>query len=512
VARHLWQELGFESILRAIPTRRADQRDDFAERCWVLVANRLCSPGSEHGLAGWLETDFVCDRSGRRWIAQWRPDAQRLASKSPRVRVEAKQLKGWYRTLDWLLQRKQEIETELFLRLRTLFNLQPDLVFYDLTSTYFEGQGPVGYARYGHSRDSRAGNRQVVVGVVMVDGWPIAHQVFAGNWRDSSTVPHVLYDLQKRFGFRRVVFVGDRGMITADNIETLRSKDHGYVMGVPRRRRPDVQRWIAAATGPWTECEGGIVNSEKSNPARTLVQEVESGQKALRVFVVHSDDRHAYEKAMRERDMQRTREQLQELAARIARGKLKAAEKVGAAAGRVLSRHRGHRYFDWSYSKGRFEFHEHPDRLPMEEAVEGKYILATEEPKLSAQDAVRIYKELNEVERGFRCLKDVLHMRPVFHQSEERVRAHIFVAALALLVHRALERKLKTSGMDLSATQALGALKTVRLIDIARTDGKTTRCLSNGSPRAAAILRAVGIHKPAPPPMAAARIERVGTN
>jgi hypothetical protein len=90
-------------------------------------------------------------------------------------------------------------------------------------------------------------------------------------------------------------------------------------------------------------------------------------------------------------------------------------------------------------------------------------------------------------------LKYVLHMRPVFHQPEERVRAHIFLAALALLVHRALERKLKTAGMDLSATQALGALKTVRLIDIARTDGKTTRCIANGSPGAAAISRAVGI-------------------
>ena len=356
VVRHLWQEMGFDSILRRMPSRRSDQREDFAERAWVLVANRLCCPGSEHGLAGWLETDFVSDRNGRRWLAQWRLDAQRLASKSPRVRVDAKQLKGWYRTLDWLIDRKEQIETELFLRLRTLFDLRPDLVFYDLTSTYFEGQGPVGYARYGHSRDDKPGNRQVVVGVVMVDGWPIAHQVFPGNWRDSNTVPHVLYDLQKRFGLRRVVFVGDRGMITADNLDVLRSNHHGYVMGVPTRRRPEVKRWISAATGPWTECEGGIVNSEKSQPSKTLVQEVDSGQKGLRVFVVHSDDRHAYEQAMRLRDMDRTRQQLEDLATRIAQGKLKAPEKVGAAAARVLSRHRGHRYFAWSYSKGKFEF------------------------------------------------------------------------------------------------------------------------------------------------------------
>ena len=237
-----------------------------------------------------------------------------------------------------------------------------------------------------------------------------------------------------------------------------------------------------------------------------------AGQEGLRVFVVHSQERYAYEKAMRQRDMDRTPQQLEELAKRIAQGKLKAAEKVGAAASRVLSRHRGHRYFEWSYSNGNFEFHDHPDRLPTEQAVEGKYVLATEEANLSAQDAVRIYKELNEVERGFRCIKDVLHMRPLFHQSEERVRAHIFVAALALLIHRVLERRLKSAGLDLSATDALNALKTVRLIDIHPADGPMTRCLSNGSSRAAAVLKAVGVVKPLPPPIASAQVEAVGTN
>lgn len=405
VVRHLWQELGLDLILTKLGARRSDQRDDFVERAWVLVANRLCCPGSEHGIAGWLETDFVCDAKGRRWVPCWRSEEERKASKSPRVRVEAKQLKSWYRTLDWLLDRKVDIEFELFARLRDLFSLRPELVFYDITSTYFEGHGPIGYTAYGHSRDGKPGNRQVVVGVVMVDGWPIAHHIFPGNWRDSNTVPHVLYDLQKRFNFRRVVFVGDRGMITADNVELLRSKGQGYIMGVPRRRRPDATTWIASATGPWTECSGGVTNSEKKNPSKTMVQEVESGEPGLRVFVVHSEDRHAYEKAMRERDMDRVRKDLDDLVKRAADGKIKDPAKVGAAAARVLSRHRGHRYYDWSYRNQTFEYHEHPTKLPAEKAMEGKYVLATEQAGLSAKDAVALYKELSEVERGFRCIK-----------------------------------------------------------------------------------------------------------
>ena len=137
----------------------------------------------------------------------------RDASRSPRVKVELRQLKQWYRTLDQLYARKSTIEHELYLRLRDLFSLKVDVVFYDLTSTYFEGHGPEPLARHGYRRDGKPRNRQLLVGVVMVDGWPLTHHVFAGNRRDASTVPRVLEDLARRFGVRRVVLVGDRGMV-----------------------------------------------------------------------------------------------------------------------------------------------------------------------------------------------------------------------------------------------------------------------------------------------------------
>jgi hypothetical protein len=248
VARHFWRELGLSTIIDALVRSRGD-RGECADRALALVSNRLCEPTSEHGIARWLETDYVCDRSGQRWRPEWRDDAERLASRRPRVRVTDRQLRQWYGTLDRLVAHKNQIEQELFLRLRHLFALKVDLVFYDLTSTYFEGNGPAGLAKHGYSRDSKPRHRQMLVGVVMIDGWPIAHHVFEGNRRDAATVESVLKDLEARFGLRRVIFVGDRGMVTADNIERLRSGGQGYVVGLNRRRRPEVSRYLERGCG-----------------------------------------------------------------------------------------------------------------------------------------------------------------------------------------------------------------------------------------------------------------------
>jgi len=507
VARVLWRELGLEDLLDHDRGRGARDGERLAERALVLVANRLCAPTSEHGLARWLETDFVCDRLGRRWTPEWRDDEERKASRRPRVRVEFRQLAQWYRTLDQLWARKEEIEKALFLQLRTLFSLKVDLVFYDLTSTYFEGHGPP-MSAHGHSRDGKPRNRQVLVGVVMVDGWPIAHHVFRGNLRDSRTVPDVLKDLKQRFGLRRVVFVGDRGMVTTDNLELLQTQEQGYIVGLQRRRRADVIRYIERATGEWIECPVGITAREKVEPPKTKVQEVPSDQPGVRVFVVQSDERLAYESAEREKAMARVHAQLESLEQRVTKGRLKAPEKIGAAAARVLARHHGHRYYDWEYKEGAFRFFEHPVNLTREKAYEGKYLIQTTEKALGPVEVVQLYKELSEVERTFENLKDVIELRPIFHRKDERVQAHIFVAALAFLLHRALEKKLKAAAIDLSATEALQVLRTVRVVEF-EIDGQRKRSVTRGSARAARILSALGITDlipPEPPPTGDARV------
>ena len=378
VAGALWRELGLEQILDRRAKGRRGSSVALADRVLALVANRLEAPGSEHGLAGWLETSFVCDRHGRQWRPEWRDEAERRASATPRVRVGFRQLQRCYRTLDQLLVLKPTIEKELFLRLRDLFSLKVDLVLYDLTSTYFEGHGPARLGAHGYSRDGKPRQRQVLVGLVMVDGWPIAHHVFAGNDRDASTVPSVLADLEQRFGLDRLVFVGDRGMITRDNLALLRAHGQGYILGRNRRRSPEVAGYIASATGPWHQCPLAINGAEKKDPPKTLVCEVECDAPGTRILVVHSDERLAFEKAEREKAMAKVARQLEALARRVAQGRLKAAHKVGAAAGRILARNHGQRYWDWSYEDGVFRYFEHPLNFERELAGEGKYVIQCE--------------------------------------------------------------------------------------------------------------------------------------
>jgi transposase len=497
--RTLWQELDLDNIMDRLDAPGGSEQIPLADRSFALVANRLICPGSEHGLARWLETDYVCDRKGRRWRPQWRDDVERLRSPSPRVRVESRQLQRWYRTLDRLHAKKPQIEVQLYQHLRDLFSLEVDLALYDLTSTYFEGHGPVPLAAHGHSRDNQPRKRQVLVGVVMVQGWPLAHHVFRGNQQDAQTVRAVLNDLEQRFRVRRLIFVGDRGMVTSENLKLLRDHEQGYVVGLNRRRNAAVAEYIQRATGNWIECPVGITASEKTSPPRTRVQEVPSDEQGVRVFIVDSDERAVYERAEREKAMARVKEQLEKLRQRVEKGRLKAPEKVGAAAARILTRNHGHRYYDWSYEGNTFRYFEYPVHVPREKLYEGKYVIQTEEPHLTPVQAVQIYKGLSEVEMAFRNLKDVIDMRPIYHQTPQRTEAHIFVAALAFLLQKALDKKLKAAGLDLSATEALQALRTVRVVDIDLGNGETKRSVSRGSARCVPILNALGITALAPP-------------
>jgi transposase len=499
VARHFWKQLGLEAILDSLAQQNG-KGEELADRAVALVTNRLCKPTSEHGLARWLETDFVTDRGGRRWLPEWREEGERRASKRPRVRVKDRQLRHWYGTLDQLVVQKKQIEKELFLRLRTLFSLKVDLVFYDLTSTYFEGNGPPGVALHGYSRDGKPRNRQILVGLVMIDGWPIAHHVFAGNRRDCTTVESVLKDIQERFGLRRVVFVGDRGMVTSENIDLLRTLGQGYLVGRNRRRQPEILRYVERATGAWQECPAGITAGEKSVVPKTWVQEVASDKPGRRIFVVHSEERWDYERGEREKAMERVRGKLEALQQRVSQGKLQAPEKIGAAAARALAGHHGTRYYDGELRQGQFHYFEHPQNLPQEKLLEGKYILQSEEQSLSAVEAVEIYKDLSEIERAFSGLKDVIEMRPIHHQTKPRVEAHVFIAFLAFLVDRALEKKLKSAGLDWSSQEAWQMLKTVRVVEIDLGGGERKQSVTRGSSRAARLLKTLGLEELDPAP------------
>jgi len=491
VARHLFDKLCLGAILDAGHSPRRHGQP-LSERIFPLLANRLTRPGSEHALAQWLEDFYVSNAEGSRWKPVWKP--------SRRVKVGFDQLQLWYESLDDLRAEKPRIEKAVYLQLRNLFSLRADLAFYDITSTYFEGNGPAKLGRFGYSRDGKPRNRQIVIGVVMMEGWPIAHHVFAGNRLDQTTVKEVVQDLNRRFELNRVVFVGDRGMMTVGNVEELRRLEQGYLVGLQRRNRKDTGEYIqqAEARRDWQECPVGIAASEKAVAPKTRVVEVPGKEAGVRVFVVHSEERERYERGMRELSMKRSRQELEALAARVEKGELKEPEKIGAAAATQLRRHHGHRYFAWELRQGKFRFFEHPVNLAREKALEGKYVIQTEERNLSPVEAVTTYKELNEVERGFFHLKDLLELRPVYHQSDARVEAHVFVAALALLLDRALEKSLRAAGSRLSTPFAWQALEMIRCVEI-DLGPRRKLCITRGNQSAAEVLRILGITELDPP-------------
>lgn len=491
VARCLFNKLSLGSILDA-GRKLLRHGQPLSERVFPLLANRLTRPGSEHALAQWLEDFYVCTAQGRRWMPAWK--------QSRRVKVDFDQLKLWYKTLDELLAAKKRIEKEIYLELRNLFSLKPDLAFYDITSTYFEGAGPAQLGRFGYSRDGKPRNRQIVIGVVMMEGWPIAHHVFSGNRLDQTTVLEVVKDLNTRFELNRVVFVGDRGMMTIGNVGKLRDLQQGYLVGLQRRNRNDTAEYIrqAAARTDWQECPAGITASEKKVVPKTRVVEVPGKEAGVRVFVVHSDERELYERGMRELSMERSRKELEALQKQVEKGELKEPDKIGAAAATKLRRNHGHRYFGWELRQGKFHFFDHPVNLVREKALEGKYVIQTEERNLSAVEAVAAYKELNEVERGFSHLKGLLELRPVYHRKDARVQAHVFVAALALLLDRAMEKSLRAAGSSLSSPFAWQALEMVRCVEV-ELGQRRKICVTRGNQHVAEVLRVLGITQLDPP-------------
>lgn len=501
ITRHFFEQLGLWKLLdggrrwpKLLPEEDPD--DDWVSRVLVLVANRLTCPTSEHGLANWLETDYIIDRDGRRYVPCWKQRG--------RVQVDLAQLQRWYRTLDHLLLNKDKVEVALYQRLRTLFEFEADLVLYDLTSTYFEGHGPSELAKHGHSRDGKPRKVQVVVGVVMVAGWPIAHHVWAGNRRDSTTVKEVVKDLATRFRFGRLVFVGDRGMVTKENLQQLMDDEaHGFLVGMTRRRNPEAEKLIDQVDeAKWIDCPMGInAQEKKKDPPRTRVQEVKCDRTGVRVFVVDSDERREYEERQRSKAMKRVFEALKKVQTRVTKGQLKRPEKIGAAVERALRKSHGHRYYGWELKEGQLNIFEHPVNLPREKKYEGKYLIQTDQTDMTPQDAVAYYKDLDEVERAFRSLKDPLGMRPIWHHAARRVKAHIFVAALSFLIERMLGHALKNARVSLSAQSALEALKTIRHVAL-RVDGQRRSGVTPGSARAREVLKALKLtdHRPPPPP------------
>jgi hypothetical protein len=328
-----------------------------------------------------------------------------------------------YAAMDWLLARQAAIEAVLARRhLR-----QGTLVLYDLTSTYFEGHHcPL--ARYGHSRDERRSNPQIVFGLLSNgDGCPVAVEVFEGHTGDPKTVAAQVAKLRERFGLERIILVGDRGMLTEKRIEQDLRPQAGLEW-ITALRAPQIQQLVR---------EGAVQLSFFDE--RDLAEITHPDYPGERLIVCRNPLLGAERQRKREELMAVAEKKLREIAAAVQRKcrPLRGVDKISYRVGKALAPTKVAKYFQWEITPRRLRWWLDVERIERDTALDGMYVLRTSvtEQFLDTQQTVLAYKRLASVERAFRSLKSVdLNVRPIYHRAPDRVRAHVFLAMLSYYV------------------------------------------------------------------------------
>ena len=443
LARKLWENLELDRFwAKRLPSSRKGTRWD--QVLFVLVAYRLLAPGAEWRLhREWYERSALADLLGA--------DAA-LAD-----------IHTLYRCHDRLLTYKQQLFSHLVERWRDLFNISFDVLLYDLTSTYFEAVPSFSAddkRRFGYSRDHRPDCVQVVIALIVTpEGLPLAYEVLAGNTADSTTLRGFLDRIERQYGKARRIWVMDRGIPTELVLEAMRQADPpiSYLVGTPKGRLTRLEQQLLHL--PWQEARPGV-------QVKLLPQEGE-----LYVFA-QSADRVAKERAMRQRQLKWLWARLKQLTAmRLSREEL--LMKLGAARQKART---AWRLIEINIAKDSAAFTYRLDRSKLRTARrrEGRYLLRT---NLTEHDPAKLwtyYLQLVAVEEAFKNLKGDLAIRPIFHQHEPRIEAHIFIAFLAYCLHVTLRRRLYALAPGLTPRSVLGKFAAVQMIDVhvPTTDGR----------------------------------------
>lgn len=437
LVRRLWRDLGLEEVISGLQRQSAIEAS-VNEALLALVVNRLVMPGSERSTYAWLQSQV--------YAPEW----------------EGLELHHLYRSLDFLDKHMPIIEEQLFFRLRDLFSLEVKLVLFDTTSSYFEGQGPVGLAARGYSRDKRPDRVQVVIAVLMTrDGIPVAHYVFPGNTADIEAFRQALGDVKGRFPLEgRVVVVADRGVVSEPLLQALEVEGQEYIVGIPLHKwkaADKVLRW----PGRYHEVAENL-----------RVKEVLLDGK--RYILCHNPQREP-------EDARRRAEVVAALERELALSDLAR-----------LAKKKGYRRYLKIEEKGKAGVNWR--RVERDARYDGKYLLRTA-TELSPEEVATAYKELWRVEAAFRDLKSGLEIRPVYHWTPSRVRGHIGVCFLALVVESALGRLLRAHGCPESVARVMDALRQVRAVRV-ELDSEVFLTRTDLSPLAQKAFAAVGLRPP----------------
>ncbi len=426
LALGLWRLLGLDTLLEDLmPAGREEVPWPVVSS--ILTIARLCEPSSElHIEDTWYRRTALDDLLG--------------------VPIEKVHTDRLYEGLDHLLPHKKAIEHHLKERLGDLFDLKYDLLLYDITSTYFEGQcagNPM--AKHGYSRDNRSDCLQVCIGLVVTEeGMPLGYEVFDGNTNDSTTVETIVNAMEEKYGQANRVWVMDRGMVSEANLKFLREKDGSYIVGTPKAMLRRFDKYLTDKD--WHEAQEGVQVKLVPGP---------DGDETF--ILARSEDRQKKEKAMHDRFVERMEAGLLKLQASAQSGRLKDEAIANQRLGRLNQRY-------WRAASA-FTVKIKPIRPPKGKQrlsmtwtrnkkwsdwaaiSEGCYLLRT---NLTETDPAKLWKryiQLTEAEWAFRITKDELGIRPIWHQKKERVLAHILVCFLAYVLWKSLAQWMRRSGL-----------------------------------------------------------------
>lgn len=469
----LWRELELDRFwTERLGNSRKGTR--WAEVLLVLVAYRLIAPGSE-----W--------RLHRQWFGQSALGDLLGADSSL---ADPHKLYGCH---DLLLEHKQALFDHLVKRWRDLFNLSFEVLLYDLTSTYFESDPPVDdndKRRFGYSRDKRSDCVQVIIALIVTpQGFPLAYEVLAGNTQDSTTLKQFLDKIEKQYGKAERIWLMDRGIPTEAVLEQMRHSEPAvkYLVGTPKGRLSRLEKQLLDK--PWQQARPGV-------EVKLLAQSDEL------YVLAQSADRVHKERSMRRRQLKWLWARLRKLGTM----KLKREEllmKLGAAKQKTPS---AWRLVDIELEKQQaaFSYRLNKEKLKRQRRREGRYLLRTNLTETDPAKLWNLYLQLVHVEEAFKNLKGDLAIRPIFHQSEQRIEAHILVAFLAYCLHVTLTERLRSLAPGLTARSVLEKFAAMQMIDVQvpTTDGREiilTRT-TQPEPELKLLLDKLKLELPAQPP------------
>ncbi len=477
----VWRRLGLHRLLREkLPRGQEDVGWDLV--ACVLATGRFCAQTSELSVAErWYESTALADILG-----------------VPDDRINETRL---YRGLDQLLGCKDIICRHLQDTWGAWFKADYDFLLYDVTSTYFEGQCEDNQkAARGYSRDNRSDCKQVCIGLVVTrDGLPVGYEVFAGNRSDVTTLEDIVTMMEEKYGQANRVWVTDRGIVSEENMKFLRERGARYLVGTPKSMLRRHEREMLDAAG-WQVIRDGLEVKLVAAPDGS----------AERFVLCRSRDRAAKERAMLERQIVRLRKALDKIDAGLRRRPSADALKIERRIGRWLGRNpAAERVFDVEVTRDDekracgLQVTERADRMDWASLAQGAYMLRTNHVSEDPAELWKWYIQLTQAEAAFRTSKSDLALRPVFHQKEQRVEAHILVCFLALAMWRTLEQWMASKGLGTCARQFLLEMEKLHSIDVLLpTDTGTTlrlRTVAKPEKPLASLLDRLGLRVPETP-------------